>query len=519
MVQDIKSLNRKDIFKLFKIIYENSIDSLFLLDENGLILNYNASAERLFGCNKNDIKRKNYLDFIIPPSKMYILSEDQPSILSENLKKQIEFSLIRKEQTLIWVRVELSRINNGNLFLLICRDITKEKEAEFKLKENEEKNTKFIQFFNDIINKNEIYREDILDIVYLLPKDFDLDNDILSKLHEFKNSIKKREEYELIEEIINKKLKFEKLLSSISSRFVGNFEFDNAILTTLRDIGELIELSRVFIFFFDESQQTMSNTYEWCAENIKPHINFYKDFPLDKIPWAISNILAGKPLIIPDVSKLPREATNFRNLLISKNINANLTLPIYVGGKITSFIGFDDEKNVREWLDEDFLLLQISSQILGNAFERKNNEEILKLSEKKYRNLFENSPMSIILLDMEGYIVDTNPANYYIFGYSKRELIYLNFKDILNDLISSNFLPSVMDFYAKLIKGEIPESRDVKISKKDGSSMWINLQASFVRLGSQTLIQLISQDIDKIKKAEQKLIESEEKYRNITEQS
>jgi len=520
MVQLIESLSKKEISAFFNIIYKNSIDSLLLLDENGLILNCNAAAEKLFNITENDMINKNCLDIIIPPSKIYILNERQ-SLPSEIFETQTEFSLIRKDQTLIWVRVRISKINNNNnnLFLLTCRDITKEKETKFKLREVKEKDTKFVQFFRDIINKKEVNKEAILDIVNLLPKEYELDNDALKKFDEIKNSAKEHEEYKLIEELINKKLKFEKLLSSISSRFIGNLEFDNAIHTTLRDIGELIDISRVFIFLFNEERQTMSNTHEWCAKNIKPHINFYKDFPLDSTPWAMSHILAGKPLIIPDVSKLPQEATNFRNLLISKDIKANLTLPIYVGGKITGFIGFDDEKNVREWLDEDFSLLQISSQILGNAFERKNNEEILKLSEKKYRNLFENSPMSIILLDKQGYIVDTNPANYYIFGYSKKELVNQNFKSILNDLITNNFLPSVMDFYEKLIKGEIPESREVKTNKKDGRSIWINLQASFVRLGNQTLIQLISQDIDKIKKAEQKLIESEEKYRNITEQS
>ena len=161
---------------------------------------------------------------------------------------------------------EVLVINDG------CTDITEEKEAKFKLREIEEKNLKFIQFFNDIINSKDVKKGEILDIVDLLPRDNDLDNDVLNKLDEIKNAVKEREEYELIEELINKKLKFEKLLSSISSRFIGNFEFDDAIHTTLRDIGKLIDVSRVFIFFFDEAQQTMSNTHEWCAENIKPHI-------------------------------------------------------------------------------------------------------------------------------------------------------------------------------------------------------------------------------------------------------
>ncbi|MGB5913161.1 MAG: PAS domain S-box protein [Promethearchaeia archaeon] len=520
MVQLIESLSKKEISAFFNIIYKNSIDSLLLLDENGLILNCNAAAERLFYIKENDMINKNYLDIIIPPSKIYILNERQSLLPSEIFETQTEFSLIRKDQTLIWVRARISKINNNNnnnnnLFLLTCRDITKEKEAEFKLRDIKEKNTKFVQFFRDIINKKEVNIDEILDNVDLLPKDYELDNDVLKKFDELKNSVKEREEYELIEEIINKKLKFEKLLSSISSRFIGNFEFDNAIHTTLRDIGELIEISRVFIFFFDKEEQTMNNTHEWCEENIKSHISFYKDFPLDKTPWIKSHILAGKPLVIPDVSKLPQEATKFKNLLISKNIKANLTLPLYIGGKIAGCIGFDDEKNIREWLDEDFSLLQISSQIIGNAFERKNNEEVLKLSEKKYRNLFENSPMSIILMDMEGYIVDTNPANYYIFGYSKKELINLNFKNILHDLISSEFLPAVIDFYEKLINGEIPESREVRTNRKDGSSIWINLQASFIRLKNQTLIQLIAQNIDNIKKAEQKILESKEQYQSI----
>ena len=55
------------------------------------------------------------------------------------------------------------------------------------------------------------------------------------------------------------------------------------------------------------------------------------------------------------------------------------------------------------------------------------------------------------------------------------------------------------------------------VKRKDGSTAWILTNISYIRVGDQKLFQAIIQDITEQKNAEEKLKESEEKYRILVE--
>jgi PAS domain S-box-containing protein len=149
--------------------------------------------------------------------------------------------------------------------------------------------------------------------------------------------------------------------------------------------------------------------------------------------------------------------------------------------------------------------------------ERKRAEQKLKESEDKYRNLFETSPYAIALMDMTGKILDCNSREEEILGYKKDELIGLDFRDLKN--VHQKYLPLVLNGFKTLLKGEVPKPQEIQIYKKNGSLIWVYLQASLVKLENETLIQLLTQDITNIKEADIKLKESEVQFRTIAEQT
>ncbi len=147
---------------------------------------------------------------------------------------------------------------------------------------------------------------------------------------------------------------------------------------------------------------------------------------------------------------------------------------------------------------------------------KKEAEQKIKESEAKYRALFENSPHAIGLIDMKGKIIQCNSNVEKIFGYKPEEYLGKNFKDFL--LFSKEHFNIILDSFKKLIKGEIPEQQEMQLIRKDGSIIGVQLQASLVKLANETLIQVITQDITEKKQAEQKLQESEKKYREAYNQ-
>jgi PAS domain S-box-containing protein len=127
--------------------------------------------------------------------------------------------------------------------------------------------------------------------------------------------------------------------------------------------------------------------------------------------------------------------------------------------------------------------------ILGignNITERKLAEQKLRESEEKYRYLFEDSPFSILLLNSDGMIIDINPAAEEIAGYKRDELVGIKFQDL--DIVHPDFLPLLVDLFIRFIKGEVLHRIDIQIYKKDGTIIWVDLQAFFLSVISCKII-------------------------------
>ncbi len=142
-----------------------------------------------------------------------------------------------------------------------------------------------------------------------------------------------------------------------------------------------------------------------------------------------------------------------------------------------------------------------------------NTEQKLEESEERYRHLFEESPVAIMIMGMDGKILDCNPVGEKSLGYTKEELVGKDFRNF-------SFFPdihahSVMQAFKSLLKGNAPEPFMVEIIKKDGSVAWVLIRTSLVKSSERTLIQIIAEDITKSKNLEQKLEASEQKHREM----
>ena len=178
-----------------------------------------------------------------------------------------------------------------------------------------------------------------------------------------------------------------------------------------------------------------------------------------------------------------------------------------IQGKATEPIEFKLNRTIGDslWLNLRGSLIEIEEKsviqfIIQDITEKKKAEQYLRESEKKYRYLFEDSPFSIILISSDGTIIDCNPATQVLSGYTKKELIGKQFRDM--SIFPPEFLSSLVDLFKRFIMGEELHRIDLQLYKKDGSLIWVNLQASLVETGSENLVQVILHDITKRKEAD-----------------
>ncbi len=206
---------------------------------------------------------------------------------------------------------------------------------------------------------------------------------------------------------------------------------------------------------------------------------------------------------------------NSNKICVKCPVVASLKIGEPTSGEITSPDG-------RSYFIRGFPVRDNEGKIIGavevarNITKLKQTEKNLIESEEKYRNLFESSPYSISIFDLNGTLINCNKAT----------AKFLSTHNLENDIIGKHFrefwayhekdkpnIPLFEDILNKIKKDRETLEFEFPINQLAGSAFWVHAIASLVKLGSEERIRLIIQDITERKHAEQVLETSETKYR------
>ncbi|MFH0824107.1 MAG: PAS domain S-box protein, partial [Pseudomonadota bacterium] len=148
----------------------------------------------------------------------------------------------------------------------------------------------------------------------------------------------------------------------------------------------------------------------------------------------------------------------------------------------------------------------------------KKAEDDLRESEARYRALFENAGDAILIMEAEGgrqgRILSANRAAEDMHGYSRDELNGLN----IADLDSPEDAEKVPERVGRILKGEWIHE-EVVHRKKDGTLFPVEICAGMLRIGGCRYVLAIDRDISYRKQAEAALRESEQRYRDLFDNS
>ncbi|KQC06259.1 MAG: hypothetical protein APR62_08120 [Smithella sp. SDB] len=149
--------------------------------------------------------------------------------------------------------------------------------------------------------------------------------------------------------------------------------------------------------------------------------------------------------------------------------------------------------------------------------ERKQAEKKLKESEERYRALFDRSLDIIYTIDFNGNFIDANATALKRFGYTREELPSVNVASLMDE----DQLPYALKVMQEIKKNGVQKDLlEIKLRHKDGTPIYIETKGSAViSNGKAIAIQSIARDITERKAAEQKLLQSEKYFKEITENS
>jgi len=137
----------------------------------------------------------------------------------------------------------------------------------------------------------------------------------------------------------------------------------------------------------------------------------------------------------------------------------------------------------------------------------------LKEVEEKYQDIFEQAPVGIITIDVNGVVTAVNAAVVSISGFSREEFVGKHFSKL--DMLKS-CIPELVKIHDSLLKGIIPKPFEIKYCRKEGKVAFGEVYISLINeVGIVKGFQVIIIDISERRKAEKALKASEEKYRSL----
>jgi FixJ family two-component response regulator/signal transduction histidine kinase len=168
---------------------------------------------------------------------------------------------------------------------------------------------------------------------------------------------------------------FEWLLADLSAGFINlpATRVDSAINDALRRIARLIgaDLSQLIRIWVDgDARVTHSGAVDSFSAVASESI-------AGAFPWVLQGVRDGYPVIIRSVDTLPVKAAVDRASFQRAGVQANLSMPLRVGGRVEGLIAFGCLGRERDWPEELVARVAVLADVFANALAHKRAQEAL----------------------------------------------------------------------------------------------------------------------------------------------
>ena len=335
--------------------------------------------------------------------------------------------------------------------------------------------------------------------------------DIDDLLFTIKRCLEKQDLIEEVERLRKALEELERLITTISTRFINlsSDEIDSGISEAVKEIGAFTDVDRSYAFVLSDNGTKIDDTYEWCAEGVKPQTQNLKGISInDELPWFAKRLKEFEVVHVPCVADLRPEASDEKEYFQAQDVQSLLAIPMTYGGSLAGFLRFDSTRANKKWTEGIIALLGVVGEIFINALERKRTEVALQESEERYRTVADFTYDWEYWLAPDGHFIYISPSCERITGYSSEE--FVNDPGLFEKIIHPDDHSTVINHLGEEQSLEKSVSIDFRIITRRGEERWISHVCQAVYGADKTYLgrRASNRDISKRKQMQEELLKS-----------
>lgn len=317
---------------------------------------------------------------------------------------------------------------------------------------------------------------------------------------------KLRSSHEILQhyvQVVQKSERRQTILNTIATLLGESLELGRTLKKAVHMVAELMEVEVALIFSLDEEKPVLkvvayegvTDEFVQALDGVKVGEGVYGEVARTCQPMVAEAVPDDPRFTLPQVLKM--------------KIQTQLIVPMVFRGRLRGVLCVA-MRRPRQFTVEDIeLLTAVGSQIaiaIENARLYEKERQVvqqLAISERNYRQLFEQASDAIWVNDLEGNITEANGAAGRLVGYRAEELKTMNVRRFLPE----ETMAATSQVWHRLLRQEpVEQPYEQRVIKRDGTEVILKLTTSLITEdGSPRGIHNIARDVTRQKRTEEML--------------